>query len=61
LSKLPRGFEKDTPYPELLMKKQHIIMHTYSDEEILAPNFLDVLLADCRIAKPFFDFLNESL
>lgn len=61
LTKLPRGFDKDTPYPELVMKKQHLIIHHYTDEEILSEDFFDRLIEDCKIAKPFFDFINQNL
>jgi uncharacterized protein (TIGR02453 family) len=61
LTKLPRGFDKDTSYPELVMKKQHLILHHYTDEEILSEDFFDRLIEDCKIAKPFFDFINQSL
>lgn len=61
LTKLPRGFDKAIAYPELIMKKQYLIMHQYTDEEILAPDFFEILLEDCRVAQPFFDFLNSSL
>lgn len=61
LSRLPRWFDKDTSYPELMMKKQYLIYHHYTDKEILDPNFFTTLTEDCLIAKPFFDFINKPL
>jgi uncharacterized protein (DUF2461 family) len=61
LSKIPRWFDKDISYPEIVMKKQHLIYHHYTDEEILDPNFFTTLIEDCLIAKPFFDFINRPL
>jgi uncharacterized protein (DUF2461 family) len=61
LSKLPRWFDKETPYPELIMKKQYLIYHHYTDEEILDDNFFDRVIEDCYIAKKFFDFINRPL
>ena len=60
LSKLPRWFNKDTVYPELIIKKQYLIYHHYTDEEVLSSWFLKQLLEDCKTGKPFFDFLNKS-
>jgi uncharacterized protein (TIGR02453 family) len=61
LTKLPRWFVKETPYPELIMKKQYLIYHHYTDEEILSQEFFDIIIKDCMVAKPFFDFLNKPL
>lgn len=56
---IPRGFAKDITYPELVKMKQHLIYHQYNDEDITKAEFFDRILDDCRIAKPFFDRLNN--
>lgn len=56
---IPRGFAKDIAYPELVKMKQHLIYHQYNDEDITKADFFDRILDDCRIAKPFFDRLND--
>jgi len=61
LSRLPRWFDKDISYPELVMKKQYLIYHHYTDEEILDTHFFDRVIEDCLIAKPFFEFINRPL
>lgn len=61
LTKLPKWFDKETAYPELVMKKQYLIYHQYTDKEILDNNFFDKIIEDCLIAKPFFDFINRPL
>ncbi len=61
LSKLPRWYDKDIAYPELIMKKQHLIFHQYTDEEVLHPQFFERVIQDCLIAKSFFDLLNTPL
>jgi len=43
------------------MKKQYLITHHYTDEEVLADDFFEKLLQDCAIAQPFFDLLNTPL
>lgn len=60
LTRLPKWFDKDSHYPELIIKKQHLIYHRYTDEEVLAEDFFEKVMKDCAIAKPFFDLLNES-
>jgi uncharacterized protein (TIGR02453 family) len=61
LTKLPRWFDKDILYPELIMKKQHLIIHHYTDEEVLSEDFFEKIIQDCHIAQPFFDFINQVL
>lgn len=58
-SVMPRGFGANTEYPELVKMKQHLIYHQYNDEDITKAEFFDRILDDCRIAKPFFDRLNN--
>lgn len=58
---VPRGFSQDTPYIELIRKKKFIIYHRYKDKDVLWKNFFDNIVKDYILAKPFFDFLNESL
>jgi len=61
LNRLPRWYDNNTLYPELVMKKQYLITHHYTDEEVLADDFFEKLLQDCAIAQPFFDLLNTPL
>lgn len=58
-TKIPRGFDKDVAYPELVKRKQHLIYHRYTDEEIVRPDFFEKVREDCKTAKNWFDRLNS--
>lgn len=57
----PRGFDRTSAYPELIKQQQWLIIRPYSDEQVLADNFLTEIINDFRIAQPFFEFLNTPL
>lgn len=59
-SKLPR-WHTDSPYPELMKYQQFLITHRYTDEEVLAPGFLDQVVADSKVAIPWLQILNHAL
>lgn len=59
LVKLPRWFDENTKYPELIKRKQFLISRNYTNEEILSDDFMDIFISDCRLAKPFFELLNQ--
>lgn len=61
LIKLPKWFKNNIEYPELVMRKQYLIFHYYTNEEILSESFYEKLVEDCLIAKPFFDFINKAI
>ena len=57
---MPRGFAADVPHADLVRRKQHLIYRHYTDEEVLADDFYDRILDDCRTVKPWADFLNTA-
>ena len=61
LKKLPKWFNSDNKYQELIKRKQFLIYHHYTDEEVLSADFHKKIIEDCKIAKDFFDFLNNPL
>ena len=60
ITRPPKGFFKDTPHLELIKKKQHLITHAYTDKEMSDPNFMNLFLHHCKIAMPWFHFLNKG-
>jgi hypothetical protein len=41
------------------MKKQHLVMKRYTDEEVLGGQFADQVLKDIAVVQPWSDWLND--
>ncbi|MFA6372017.1 MAG: DUF2461 domain-containing protein [Methanothrix sp.] len=52
-----RGYASDHPQIELLRHKEFTVVHSLSDERVLAPDFADYTLQVFSAMKPFFDYL----
>jgi uncharacterized protein (TIGR02453 family) len=61
VKKAPRGFPKDHPAIELLRYKQFWFEHAFTDQEVLAPNFLKQVNDTYKAIRPFFDYMTEVL
>jgi uncharacterized protein (TIGR02453 family) len=57
----PRGYTKDHPAIELLRHKQFLLRHTFTDKEVLSPDFLHRVNDSFRKMRPFFDYMSEVL
>lgn len=57
----PQGYAKDHPAIDLLQLKQFLVSRAFTDEEVLAPNFLDEVVLTFRNMRPFFDYMSEVL
>lgn len=61
LATVPRGYAKDHPAADLLRKKQFLLRRTFTDKEVLAPNFLEEVVKTFLAARPWFDHMTEVL
>ncbi|MGS4344850.1 DUF2461 domain-containing protein [Myroides odoratus] len=61
LKTAPKGFDKEHPAIDLLRKKQFLVMRSFTDEEILQPNFINDVIHTFEGMKPFFDYMSEVL
>lgn len=61
LKKAPKGFDVDHPNIDLLRYKQFIFSKSFSDEEVMAPDFVDKLNDAFKKMRPFFDFMSDTL
>lgn len=61
LATIPRGFAKDHPAADLLRKKQFLLRRQFSDEEVLAKDFLDEVVLTYRAVRPWFDHMTAVL
>ena len=57
----PRGFDKDHPAIDLLLYKQFVFKHSFTDEEVLSPNFVTEVSGVFKKLRPFLDFMSEVL
>jgi uncharacterized protein (TIGR02453 family) len=61
LGSAPRGYAKDHPAIGLLRHKQFLLRHTFTDEEVLSPDFLYKANDTFKKMRPFFDYMSEVL
>ncbi len=59
LKTAPRWFAKDHPEIELLRYKGFYALHNFTDDEVLAEDFLIHLASLCKILHPFDSYLNK--
>jgi uncharacterized protein (TIGR02453 family) len=57
----PRGYDKDHPAIELLRYKQFVLKHSFTDEEVLSPNFVTEVNSVFKKMRPFLDHMSEVL
>src|SRR6218665_2193822 len=57
----PKGFDKNHAGIDLLRKKQFILKHDFTDQEVLDPNFVIQLNETFKALRPFFDYMSEVL
>jgi uncharacterized protein (TIGR02453 family) len=57
----PRGFPKEHPAIHLLRKKQFILKRTFTDKEVLAPDFADQVNITFKSVRKYFDYMSEVL
>lgn len=57
----PKGFLKDHPAIDLLRYKQFWFEKSYTDAEVLSPNFLKQVNKDFKAIRPFFNYMSEVL
>jgi uncharacterized protein (TIGR02453 family) len=61
LSRVPAGFDKNSPAAEYLKLKHFYVMIALSDKEITASTFVKKATSYYHLMKPFNDFLNNII
>jgi uncharacterized protein (TIGR02453 family) len=61
LTRPPRGYAATDPDIAFIKLKSFGINSYFSDEEVLAPNFIEEVLARIAAARPWVTFLNTAL
>ena len=57
----PKGFSKEDPNIDLLRFKQFLVYRHFSDDEVLEPNFINILNDTFKAMRPYFDVMSEYL
>ena len=61
LKTAPKGFDKEHPDIELIRKKQFIFVRSFTDEQVLSAEFIDLVDDSYRAVRPYFDLMSEIL
>ncbi|MHB1146549.1 MAG: DUF2461 domain-containing protein [Lutibacter sp.] len=57
----PRGFDKNHQNIDLIRLKQFIVTREFTDEQVLAPNFLTEVTASFEAMRPYLDYMSAVL
>jgi uncharacterized protein (TIGR02453 family) len=61
LKTAPRGFDKEHPNMDLIRMKQFIVTRSFTDDEVLAPNFLEEIDHSYKAMRPYFNYMSDVL
>ena len=61
LKTAPKGWEKNHAEIDLLRFKQFILKRSFSDAEVLSPNYVDEVVKSFKAMRPFFDAMTMYL
>jgi len=61
LKTAPKGFDKEHPSIDLIRRKQFICVKKYTDQEVLADDFLNNVNQAFKNVRPFFNYMSDVL
>nr|WP_255524631.1 DUF2461 family protein [Pedobacter riviphilus] len=61
LKTAPKGFDGDHPDIDLLRYKQFLLVHRFTDQEVLSKEFIGHCNQEFKNMRPFFDYMSEIL
>ncbi|MCH2230070.1 MAG: DUF2461 domain-containing protein [Crocinitomicaceae bacterium] len=61
LKSSPKGFDKEHPDIDLLRYKQFVVGKDFTDEEVLADDFIEKANDTFKKMRPFFDYMSDVL
>jgi uncharacterized protein (TIGR02453 family) len=61
LKLMPKGYQKDHPHIEWLKLKSFIVVHNFTDKEVMDKNFLKKAESICKTIMPLNTFLKEAV
>lgn len=57
----PQGFAKDHPAIDLIRKKQFIVRHGFTDQQVFSKDFSSQMVEAFQVMRPYFDYMSEVL
>tara|TARA_R110000868_G_scaffold348409_5_gene609505 strand:+ start:1877 stop:2554 length:678 start_codon:yes stop_codon:yes gene_type:complete len=57
----PKGFDRDHKAIDLIRKKQYVFTKTFTDTEVLDPNFINRVNDAFKTIRPYFNYMSEVL
>ncbi len=61
LKTAPKGFDKEHEHIDLLRMKQFYAMKSFTDKEVLSPDFVSDVVKTHEALRPFFDYMSDVL
>ena len=61
VSTSPKGYSKDHPAIAVLRYKQFIFKHSFTDKEIISPDFFSEVNKTFKNLRPFFNYMSDVL
>lgn len=61
LKTAPKGYDPASEAIDLLRYKQFLLIHHFTDEEVLSATFVDMVNDTFKAMRPFFDYMSEVL
>ncbi|MDR0754227.1 MAG: DUF2461 domain-containing protein [Prevotellaceae bacterium] len=61
LSRIPAGFDKDSPAADYLKLKHFYVFHSFSDSEVCKSDYVEKAAQILKLTKPFNDWLNKAI
>jgi len=61
LKTAPKGFDKEHPAIDIIKRKQFIFTKQFSDNEVLAIDFVDKVNDAFKAIRPYFDYMSDVL
>lgn len=61
LKTAPKGFDKEHPDIDLIRKKQFIFVKNFTDQEVMAPDFANLMADAFKAVRPYFDLMSDIL
>ncbi len=59
LKTAPQGYDRSHPDIDLLQLKQVVVVRNFTDQDVLAGEFPEKIVAGCRLMRPFLDYLDR--
>lgn len=57
----PKGFDKNDPNIDLIRLKSFYVQRSFTDQEVHAVDFGEIVTAHYRLLRPFFDYMSDVL